>query len=82
MRLLLLSVLLAFSWPLAAQEKKADSKTVMKKAPAAKKTDQKKKAEPKKAQTKKTVEPSQDWGRFQTQAQKDEKERAQKAAKK
>jgi hypothetical protein len=86
MRLLLLSVLLAFAWPAAAQEKKADSKTVMKKAPAPKtgaRKDENKKPEPKKAQTKKTVEPTQDWGRFNTSSKKDlEKIEKDKAAKK
>ena len=83
MRLLIAFLVLAFSLPVAAQDKKADKKTA-----AAKKADSKvapakagaqKKADPKKAPKKTektTAEPKQDWGRFQAQSKKDENERA------
>jgi len=85
MRFFVVLLIMVFSLPAVAQEKKADKK-VEKKAPAAaKKAEPKKaapkKAEPKKAAPKKAAEPSQDWGRFNTQSKKDEADRAKKAPK-
>jgi choline-glycine betaine transporter len=74
MRFLIVLLVLAFSLPAIAQEKKAEKKTEKK---AAKKAEKK----PAKKTEKTTAQPKQEWGRFSSNAQKDEKERAQKAAK-
>ena len=91
MRFLALLLALGFTVPAIAQDKKAEKKAEKKPA-AAKKADStvapakagaQKKAEKKttKKVEKTTAEPKQDWGRFQSQAKKDEKDLA-KAAKK
>ena len=84
MRLFIALLILAFSLPVAAQEKKADKKTTEKKAEkkAAKKADKKgEKKEKTQASTKK-AEPKQEWGRFSSNAKTDEVDRAKKAEKK
>ena len=68
MRLFVALLVLAFSLPAAAQEKKAEQKTD-------------KKVE-KKEKTQAKAEPKQDWGRFSSNAKKDEADRAAKAGKK
>ena len=82
MRLFLFLLMIGFTVPAVAQEKKAEKKPA-----AAKKAEPKKaapkKAEPKKAAPKKAAEPSQDWGRFNAGSKKDlEKIEKDKAAKK
>ena len=80
MRFFVVLLIMVFSLPAVAQEKKTEKKPA-----AAKKAEPKKaapkKAEPKKAAPKKAAEPSQDWGRFSTQSKKDEADRAKKAPK-
>ena len=67
MRTFVALLILAFALPVAAQEKKAEKKV------------QKKKMEKKE---KTQAQPKQDWGRFSSNAKKDEAERARKAEKK
>jgi len=85
MRFFVVLLIMVFSLPAVAQEKKAEKKpAATKKAEpkkAAPKKAEPKKAEVKKATPKKAAEPSQDWGRFSTQSKKDEADRAKKAPK-
>jgi len=79
MRLFIALLILAFSVPIAAQEKKAEKTTTEKKAD--KKADKKaaKKAEKKgekKEKTQAKAEPKQEWGRFSSNAKQDEAARA------
>ena len=74
MRLFVALLILAFSLPVAAQEKKAEKKTEKK---AEKKTT--KKTEKTQAGTKK-AEPKQEWGRFSSNAPKDMKALEEKKA--
>ena len=80
MRAFLVFLLLSFSVPVIAQQDKVQKKSMgAKKAPA--KVAPAKAGAQKKSAAAKKQEPSQDWGRFQSQSRKDEKERAAKAKK-
>ena len=78
MRLLILLLFVSFTGTLLAQEKKIEKQPA-----AAKKAEKKAEKKPaKKTEKKEKTQAQQEWGRFSANAQKDEKARAEKAAKK
>jgi len=80
MRLLAFLLFVSLTGALFAQEKKAEKKPA-----ATKKAEKKAEKKPAKKTEKKEktqAQPAQDWGRFSANAQKDEKVRAEKSAKK